>query len=44
VSRRPLTDPILSVVTPVDSGEGRTIAWRDGAVALWVLLKYRFIE
>jgi len=24
--------------------EGKKITWRDGVVALWVLLKYRFIE
>jgi len=24
--------------------DGKTIAWRDGFVALWVLLKYRFTE
>ena len=25
-------------------GEGKKIGWRDGVVALWVLLKYRFSE
>jgi len=24
--------------------EGKKITWRDGVVALWVLLKYRFTE
>ena len=24
--------------------EGKKITWRDGFVALWVLLKYRFTE
>jgi hypothetical protein len=24
--------------------EGKKIGWRDGAVAVWVLLKYRFTE
>jgi hypothetical protein len=24
--------------------EGKKITWRDGVVALWVLLKYRFYE
>jgi glycosyltransferase involved in cell wall biosynthesis len=27
-----------------DYTEGKKITWRDGVVALWVLLKYRFIE
>jgi hypothetical protein len=24
--------------------EGKKITWRDGVVALWVLIKYRFTE
>ena len=24
--------------------EGKKITWRDGVVALWLLLKYRFTE
>ena len=25
-------------------GEGKKITWRDGVVALWVLIKFRFTE
>jgi hypothetical protein len=31
-------------VTPVDREEGGTMAWRDGAVALWMLFRCRFTE
>ena len=42
-----LKDPLLSVRTSSTGRgyeDGKKIAWRDGVVALWVLLKYRFRE
>ena len=33
-----------SATTAAGYDEGKKITWRDGVVALWVLLKYRFTE
>jgi glycosyltransferase involved in cell wall biosynthesis len=45
IVRRVLAVPIrIELIVVGDGSNGKKITWAAGFVALWVLLKYRFVE